>query len=1164
LAITGYRGQFFNFTFNYTRDSDNYTILNAQISNTTDLPPGLEITDITLITDTEGNDYYLLKIDTTNLEAQSNPYHVNLSVYNTIGYDSQSIDLILHVLRPKFTVLELTNNLDLFNISNANVNLTIKFKIWDTIKKQYNDTLTSNNITVSMDGVIWNRSDTTFDNGGYFLKIVNTDTHEYSLNISTLGLIFGKKYDLQINITYESLVLDSYQNCSLNVSFYYGHMNTSIEYFDELTITGYRGQLLNFTFNFTRDSDDSFITGATLHLDDAVDGLEFELLEETNQYILSLNTTGMDARTTPYYLNFTVYYDNHQSQFINISLTVLLPLIEVINLEVNLGEFDVINENTNVTLTFKVNDTLNNELITSLSTENITVIEGSNTWGRGDGSFENGGYELYYNDTGQYYILNISTLGLSPGQEYHLIINITYMSPNGPYNYSIIELSFYYNLLNTSIEYLDELTITGYRGQLFNFTFNFTRDSDDSFITGANLHLDDAVDGLEFELLEMPNQYILSLNTTGMDARTTPYYLNFTVYYNNHQNQFINISLTVLLPRIEMIESSDNLYPNGTISAGINVTLTFKVNDTLNNELITSLSTENITVIEGSNPWDRGDGSFENGGYELYYNDTGQYYILNISTLGLSPGQEYHLIINITYMSPNGPYNYTFFILNFYYDTDPSYYETNVILLDGESLQGYREEIIEFSFNYTREDGTIFIPGAVIKNSTDLPPGFQYELIEGSNNYTLLINTTNMIARSTPYRINFTLSKGLYQRYYLNLTLLVLLPRTEVIDYINNLDENIVIALGSNITIQFKLRDTLHDNYILTLTTDNISIINRETGFPWIIGYEFYHDGNGNYTLDILTTGLIEGNKYNILINITYSSPNPGPYNYTIIELEFYYGYNPNVINGGSTGGGGGSSGGGGGGGSNNGTTEEEPPSSPPNEQLILEDFIPFIIIGAIVIGAVGGGYIIYKKKVVPKKVAEKIALEKKKALIEDAKAIELLMIVHKEAGLCIFSKEFMPEIIDPNLITGFLTAISSFGQELKIKDELNEIKYKEKVLLLADGNYIRATLILNKSPSVYLYDRLRQFIEAFEQKYAQELPIFLTELRGRVSVFKNNDDLIATILPEVLEVHEQEGKETIDSNSNLKDKEEEAGKSEENLEVLNHSKDNDNDNNAS
>jgi len=428
LAITGYRGQFFNFTFNYTRDSDNYTILNAQISNTTDLPPGLEITDITLITDTEGNDYYLLKIDTTNLEAQSNPYHVNLSVYNTIGYDSQSIDLILHVLRPKFTVLELTNNLDLFNISNANVNLTIKFKIWDTIKKQYNDTLTSNNITVSMDGVIWNRSDTTFDNGGYFLKIVNTDTHEYSLNISTLGLIFGKKYDLQINITYESLVLDSYQNCSLNVSFYYGHMNTSIEYFDELTITGYRGQLLNFTFNFTRDSDDSFITGATLHLDDAVDGLEFELLEETNQYILSLNTTGMDARTTPYYLNFTVYYDNHQSQFINISLTVLLPLIEVINLEVNLGEFDVINENTNVTLTFKVNDTLNNELITSLSTENITVIEGSNTWGRGDGSFENGGYELYYNDTGQYYILNISTLGLSPGQEYHLIINITYMS----------------------------------------------------------------------------------------------------------------------------------------------------------------------------------------------------------------------------------------------------------------------------------------------------------------------------------------------------------------------------------------------------------------------------------------------------------------------------------------------------------------------------------------------------------------------------------------------------------------------------------------------------------------------------------------------------------------------------------------------------------------
>jgi hypothetical protein len=166
----------------------------------------------------------------------------------------------------------------------------------------------------------------------------------------------------------------------------------------------------------------------------------------------------------------------------------------------------------------------------------------------------------------------------------------------------------------------------------------------------------------------------------------------------------------------------------------------------------------------------------------------------------------------------------------------------------------------------------------------------------------------------------------------------------------------------------------------------------------------------------------------------------------------------------------------------------------------------------AVVVGSVG----IYRGVVVPKKREKQRILTEVKTIFDDAINLEHILVLYKGTGTCIFFKSYGSEQIDPELIGGFLSAVSSFGKEMATQAALNEISYGDKMLLLADGYLIRVALVLGKNASLILRRHLKEFITSFEKTYEDVLPNW----RGQLNYFRNAglivDDLLNTsiILP--------------------------------------------------
>lgn len=148
----------------------------------------------------------------------------------------------------------------------------------------------------------------------------------------------------------------------------------------------------------------------------------------------------------------------------------------------------------------------------------------------------------------------------------------------------------------------------------------------------------------------------------------------------------------------------------------------------------------------------------------------------------------------------------------------------------------------------------------------------------------------------------------------------------------------------------------------------------------------------------------------------------------------------------------------------------------------------------------------VFKRKVVDVSRATKMKmLVNSTNMIEDALNIQHILIIYKNTGVTLFFKTFGQETFDPNLISGFLTAIQSFGSEIQIKDSISEMKYKENVLLFGEGDMIRVALVLNSSPSDQLKTNLNLFVAAFEMQNE----VKLKKWKGQLNEFRGSGGLI-------------------------------------------------------
>jgi len=160
---------------------------------------------------------------------------------------------------------------------------------------------------------------------------------------------------------------------------------------------------------------------------------------------------------------------------------------------------------------------------------------------------------------------------------------------------------------------------------------------------------------------------------------------------------------------------------------------------------------------------------------------------------------------------------------------------------------------------------------------------------------------------------------------------------------------------------------------------------------------------------------------------------------------------------------------------------------------LFLND-LPFILIAVVIV--VGFGISLKYGVVNPRRNRHRAYLKDMFGRLSDVENIQHIIVLSKD-GVPMFSKSLSAVSIDSTLISGFLSAISTFGSEIgtKMKKQsvggLEELSYNQFKIIIDDGIYVRVALLLLKHPSDALKVKLKKFIEYFEQIFARDVASF-------------------------------------------------------------------------
>ena len=146
------------------------------------------------------------------------------------------------------------------------------------------------------------------------------------------------------------------------------------------------------------------------------------------------------------------------------------------------------------------------------------------------------------------------------------------------------------------------------------------------------------------------------------------------------------------------------------------------------------------------------------------------------------------------------------------------------------------------------------------------------------------------------------------------------------------------------------------------------------------------------------------------------------------------------------------------------------------------------IIVSFVFLGIVAAGY---NKAIKPKKKATKAGLENQLQMFKDLETVQHFMAVYLDRGTCVFYHPFTEHRIQPDLISGFIAAITSVYGEIKgdgVRGTLEEIQYQGLRLNSYSGKYCIGILILGGEMTTLLRERLQFFLELFENQYDHDL----------------------------------------------------------------------------
>ena len=183
------------------------------------------------------------------------------------------------------------------------------------------------------------------------------------------------------------------------------------------------------------------------------------------------------------------------------------------------------------------------------------------------------------------------------------------------------------------------------------------------------------------------------------------------------------------------------------------------------------------------------------------------------------------------------------------------------------------------------------------------------------------------------------------------------------------------------------------------------------------------------------------------------------------------------------------------------GSRQEWPASTAPvaisvTPQNILGIFLfliqqPLVLFLMAVVVVVVGTRSLWKGKLQPRRFAAKSRLEKQLEAFMELEMVQHFMAVYTDRGTCVFYHPFAQSRIQPDLISGFIAAITSVYGEIKgngVQGSLEEINYQGLRLNSYSGRYIIGIMIVEGEMSARLRDRLQFFVEIFEDQYESDL----------------------------------------------------------------------------
>ncbi|MBD3350280.1 MAG: hypothetical protein GF364_02225 [Candidatus Lokiarchaeota archaeon] len=159
---------------------------------------------------------------------------------------------------------------------------------------------------------------------------------------------------------------------------------------------------------------------------------------------------------------------------------------------------------------------------------------------------------------------------------------------------------------------------------------------------------------------------------------------------------------------------------------------------------------------------------------------------------------------------------------------------------------------------------------------------------------------------------------------------------------------------------------------------------------------------------------------------------------------------------------------------------------------LIFVDYLPFIlgVIGVIVAISL----IVFRAVVVPRRRRRREALKMIHQRLTDAENIMYILILNKK-GVNIFEHSFTNVPIDGTLVSGFLSAITTFGDEIGkgIEDKatnkgLEQLSYRQFKIIVSDAAIVRVALLLMKDASDDLKQKLQKFTLRFQERFMDKL----------------------------------------------------------------------------